>query len=114
MNNRRLIQGLIPLLYGLFVGIFIGWSVELWLPGHAAVVWRYLSLFGIAVLLLAIFLILRTGYSWLVGRPCRSGPRVLEGVSAQSHAVASRRGAAARGLGIFPAGIQISRTLRPG
>jgi hypothetical protein len=34
MNNRRLIQGLIPLLYGLFVGIFIGWifigwSVEL-------------------------------------------------------------------------------------
>ena len=29
MNNRRLIQGLIPLLYGLFVGMFIGWSVEL-------------------------------------------------------------------------------------
>ncbi len=29
MNNRRLIQGLIALLYGLFVGIFIGWSVEL-------------------------------------------------------------------------------------
>jgi len=64
MTNSRLIQALIPLLYGLFVGIFIGWSVELWLPGHAAVVWRYLSLFGIAALLLAIFLILRTGYRW--------------------------------------------------
>jgi hypothetical protein len=64
MNNSRLIQGLIPLLYGLFVGIFIGWSVELWLPGHAATVWRYLSLFGIAALLLTVFLILRTGYSW--------------------------------------------------
>jgi uncharacterized membrane protein YfcA len=111
MNIRRLIQGLIPLLYGLFVGIFIGWSVELWLPGHAAIVWRYLSLFGIAVLLLAIFLILRTGYSWPWEGPAETAPHVLEGLSAQSAAVAFRRGAAARGLGMFPAGIQISRTL---
>jgi hypothetical protein len=74
MNNRRLIQGLIPLLYGLFVGMFIGWSVELWLPGHAAVAWRYLSLFGIAVLLLAIFLILRTGYSWPWEGPAETAP----------------------------------------
>jgi hypothetical protein len=65
MDKRRLIQTLIPLLYGLFVGIFIGWGVELWVPGsgHAAA-WRYLSLFGIAALLLATFLISRTGYTW--------------------------------------------------
>jgi hypothetical protein len=60
---------LIPLLYGLFVGMFM-----LWLPGHAAVAWRYLSLFGIAVLLLAIFLILRTGYSWPWEGPAETAP----------------------------------------
>jgi hypothetical protein len=65
MNNRRLIQALIPLLYGLFIGIFIGWGVETWVPGPAhAAAWRYLWLFGIAALLLASFLILRTGYTW--------------------------------------------------
>jgi hypothetical protein len=79
MDKRRLIQGLIPLLYGLFVGIFIGWSVELWLPGHAAVAWRYLSLFGIAVLLLAIFLILRTGYSWPWEGPAEAAPTSSRG-----------------------------------
>jgi hypothetical protein len=110
MNNRRLIQGLIPLLYGLFVGMFIGWSVELWLPGHAAVAWRYLSLFGIAVLLLAIFLILRTGYSWPWEGPAETAPMSSKAYL-RTAAVAFRRGAAARGLGIFPAGIQISRTL---
>jgi hypothetical protein len=65
MNNGRMIQAVIPLLYGLFIGIFIGWGVEMWVPspGHAAA-WRYLWLFGIAALLLASFLMSRTGYTW--------------------------------------------------
>jgi hypothetical protein len=63
MDNKRVIQWLIPLLYGVGVGIIIAWSVEIWLPATDAVS-KYVSLFGIAALLIATLLKSRTGYNW--------------------------------------------------
>jgi hypothetical protein len=63
MPNRRLIQWLIPLLYGISVGIFIAWGAEAWLPARDVVA-KYVSVCGIASLLVAVFLKSRTGYNW--------------------------------------------------
>jgi hypothetical protein len=63
MVNRRAIQWLIPLLYGVGLGITICWNVEIWLPDRDAVS-KYVSLLGIAALLIATLLKSRTGYNW--------------------------------------------------
>jgi predicted membrane protein len=63
MDKKRVIQWVIPLLYGLAVGIIVAWTVEIWLPGQDAVA-KYVSPFGIAAIFIAILLKLRTGYNW--------------------------------------------------
>jgi Mn2+/Fe2+ NRAMP family transporter len=63
MSNRRIIQWLIPLLYGIAVGIFIAWGAEALLPARDVVA-KYVSIFGTASLLVAVLLKSRTGYNW--------------------------------------------------
>jgi hypothetical protein len=63
MDNKRAMQWLIPLLFGISVGILIAWGAEAWLPVRDAVS-KYVSQFGIAVLLIATLLKVRTGYNW--------------------------------------------------
>ena len=63
MDNKRVIQWLIPLLYGVGVGILIAWGVEAWLPVRDAVS-KYVSNVGIAALLIATLLKVRSGYNW--------------------------------------------------
>jgi hypothetical protein len=63
MDNKRVMQWVIPLLYGVGVGIIVAWNAELWFPTHDAVA-KYVSLLGIAALLVASLLKVRTGYNW--------------------------------------------------
>ena len=63
MDNKRVIQWLIPLLYGVGLGILIAWSAEAWLPVRDAVS-KYVSNVGIAALLIATLLKVRSGYNW--------------------------------------------------
>ena len=60
--NRRVIQWLVPFLYGLGLGIFIAWTVGIWLPFRGGV--AYLSFFAVALVLLATFIRVYTGYRW--------------------------------------------------
>jgi hypothetical protein len=63
MDNKRALRWLIPFLYGVSVGILIAWGAEAWLPVRDAVS-KYVSQFGIAVLLIVTLLKVRTGYKW--------------------------------------------------
>ncbi len=63
MDRKRVIQWLIPALFGIAVGILVAWVVEIWLPGRDAAA-KYVSQLGIAVLLIAILIKSRTGYNW--------------------------------------------------
>lgn len=63
MDNGRVTQWLIPFLYGVAVGIMVAWNAEVWLPARDAIS-KYVSLFGIAALFIAILLKYRTGYNW--------------------------------------------------
>ena len=63
MDRKRVIQWLIPALFGIAVGILVAWVVEIWLPGRDAAA-KYVSQLGIAVLLIAILIKSQTGYNW--------------------------------------------------
>jgi small-conductance mechanosensitive channel len=63
MDKKRVIQWLIPALFGIAIGILVAWTVEIWLPGRDAAA-KYVSQFGIAALLIAILIKSRTGYNW--------------------------------------------------
>jgi hypothetical protein len=63
MDNKRAMQWLIPLLYGAGIGIIVAWNAELWFPTYNAVS-KYVSQLGIAALLVATLLKVRTGYNW--------------------------------------------------
>jgi hypothetical protein len=64
VDKRRLIGWLIPLLYGIAIGIFVAWAGENLVPGRGAVAKYVFELFGIAALLTAILLKSHTGYNW--------------------------------------------------
>jgi hypothetical protein len=61
--SKRVVQWLIPLLYGVAVGIIIAWITEILIPGRDAAS-KYVSLFGILALLVAMLVKSRTGYNW--------------------------------------------------
>jgi glucose-6-phosphate-specific signal transduction histidine kinase len=63
MDRKRLIQWLIPFLFGMGIGILILWNVDLWLP-HDAIARTAAELFGTAALLVAVLVQVRTGYKW--------------------------------------------------
>ena len=60
MEKKRVIGWLIPALYGFAVGILVAWMLENVGRGRDSV----FQLFGIAALLIATYLKLRTGYNW--------------------------------------------------
>ncbi len=62
MDKRRLIQWLIPLLYGVGVAIIVVRMLQLLLPGRDAV--TYAFFFGIAALGAAMIIKIRSGYNW--------------------------------------------------
>jgi hypothetical protein len=63
VRNKRLMQWLIPLLFGFGAGITIAWTVEIWVPGRG-VVGTYVAPFGIMALLATALLKSRVGYHW--------------------------------------------------
>jgi hypothetical protein len=64
VDKRRLIGWLIPVLFGIAIGIFVAWAGENLVPGRGAVSKYVFELFGITALLTAIFLKSHTGYNW--------------------------------------------------
>ena len=63
MDKRRLIQWLIPFLYGVGVAMVVAWILELWLPGRDTAA-KYASPFGIVALGAALLIKIRSGYNW--------------------------------------------------
>jgi hypothetical protein len=63
MDNKRVVQWLIPLLYGVAIGIIMAWITEILIPGRDAAS-KYVSLLGILALLVATLVKSRTGYNW--------------------------------------------------
>jgi hypothetical protein len=63
-EHKRVVQWMIPLLYGIALGIIIAWIAEILIPSRDAVS-KYVSLFAILALIVATLVKSRTGYNWL-------------------------------------------------
>jgi hypothetical protein len=64
MDNRRMVQWLVPLLHGIAVGIILTWSLVLWLPGGGNALSKYAPIFALVAMFAALLIKSRTGYNW--------------------------------------------------